>query len=103
MPWRIIVGEDPTYVSKSVNIQNNNVYYNDKPLVFIHTHFLDGRFKEFNEIIYKTLWNLKKYRELSIIQRIIDNCWHIRIPSQPREHIWNHKNDSFRELAELIV
>ena len=70
MPWRIIVGEDPTYVSKSVNIQNNNIYYNDKPLVFVHTHFDQTRFIEFNKIIYKTLWNLKKYKELSIIDSL---------------------------------
>jgi len=27
--------------------------------------------------------------------------WVIKIPSQPRENIWNHANDSFRELAYL--
>jgi len=75
MPWRIIVGEDPTYVSKSVNIQNNNIYYNDKPLVFVHSHFDQTRFIEFNKIIYKTLWNLKKYKELSIIQSLCPEFW----------------------------
>lgn len=103
MPWRILIGIDPTYVARSVNIKNNNIYYKNKPLVFIHTHFLDGRFKEFNNIIGHTLLKLKKYRELSIINRIIDNSWHIKIPSQPREGIWNHNNDSFRELAKLLA
>ena len=27
--------------------------------------------------------------------------WLLNIPAQPREGIWNHKNDSFRELAVL--
>jgi hypothetical protein len=103
MPWRIILGYDPKYVYKCINIKNNNIYYKDKPLVFIHTHFLDGRFKEFNNLIGCTLLKLKKYRELSIINRIIDNCWHIKIPSQPRQGIWNHNNDSFRELAKLLA
>ena len=103
MPWRIILGYDPKYVYKCINIKNNNIYYKDKPLVFIHTHFLDGRFKEFNNLIGYVLLKLKKYRELSIINRIIDNCWHIKIPSQPRQGIWNHNNDSFRELAKLLA
>jgi hypothetical protein len=103
MPWRIILGYDPKYIYKCINIKNNNIYYKDKPLVFIHTHFLDGRFKEFNNLIGYVLLKLKKYRELSIINRIIDNCWHIKIPSQPRQGIWNHNNDSFRELAKLLA
>ena len=45
---------------------------------------------------------LKRYKELLVIDRIINNKWIIKIPKQPRNGIWNHNNDSFRELASLM-
>tara|TARA_Y100000591_G_C21819277_1_gene692652 strand:- start:37 stop:1632 length:1596 start_codon:yes stop_codon:yes gene_type:complete len=102
MPWRMIVG-DPNYVKKCINIQNNNIRYKNSPLSFIHTHFLDGRFKDFNLLIVKALMGLRRYKELAIIQRIINNNWLIKLPIQPKPGIWKHANDSFRELVKNIV
>ena len=49
----------------------------------------------------KLLYVCKKYRQLLIIDYVKNNKWIINIPSQPRNDIWNHTNDSFRELAYL--
>ena len=102
MPWRMILGE-AKYVKRCINIQNNNIRYKNSPLSFVHTHFLDGRFKDFNLLIVKALMGLRRYKELAIIQRIINNNWLIKLPIQPKPGIWKHANDSFRELVRNIV
>jgi len=101
MPWRVIVGDDPQQVVNSISIKNDNIYIEDKPLVFLHTHFHDSRFTQINDIFIRALKQLKRYKELLIIDRNISKSWIIKIPKQPRMGIWNHKNDSFRELALL--
>ena len=101
MPWRIIVGENPQQVVNSININNGTLNIGDKPLVFLHTHFNDRRFTQVNNIFINALKKLKRYRELLIIDRIINKNWTIRIPKQPQQGIWRHANDSFRELAIL--
>ena len=101
MPWRIIVGENPQQVVNSININNGTLNIGDKPLVFLHTHFHDRRFTQVNNIFINALKKLKRYRELLIIDRIINKNWTIRIPRQPQQGIWRHANDSFRELAIL--
>ena len=102
MPWRIIIGDNPKEVINSININNNQLNIGDKPLVFLHTHFHDQRFLEINNIFINALRKLKRYKELLIIDRIINKNWTIKIPKQPRNGIWNHNNDSFRELALLM-
>ena len=101
MPWRIIVGENPQEVVNSININNNQLNIGNKPLVFLHTHFDDQRFIQINNIFINALTKLKRYKELLIIDRIINKKWTINIPKQPRQGIWRHANDSFRELALL--
>ena len=101
MPWRIIVGDNPQQVVNSININNNQVNIGSKPLSFLHTHFHDQRFIQINNIFINALRKLKRYKELLIIDRIINKNWTIKIPKQPQQGIWNHKNDSFRELALL--
>lgn len=102
MPWRIIIGDDPEETKRNIQVKNNNIFIKDKPLVFLHTHFLDPRFKEVNSIFIEALKTLKRHRELMIIDRIMHDKWVIRIPKQPLPGIWRHKNDSFRELALLF-
>lgn len=101
MPWRIIVGDNPKEVINSININNNQLNIGDKPLVFLHTHFHDQRFLEINNIFINALRKLKRYKELLIIDRIINKNWTIKIPKQPRQGLWRHANDSFRELVFL--
>lgn len=101
MPWRIIVGDNPQEVVNSININNNQINIGSKPLVFLHTHFDDQRFIQINNIFINALRKLKRYKELLIIDRIINKNWTIKIPKQPQQGIWRHANDSFRELALL--
>ena len=101
MPWRILLANNQEEVLKSININNNVINIANKPLVFLHTHFDDQRFIQVNNIFINALQKLKRYKELLIIDRIINKNWTIKIPKQPQQGIWNHKNDSFRELAML--
>ena len=102
MPWRIILSDNPNITKSQITIANNEININNKPLIFLHTHFHDKRFVEANSIFINALKTLKMYKELLIIDRIINNKWIIKIPKQPRNGIWNHNNDSFRELALLM-
>jgi len=101
MPWRILLSENPRETASSISIHENQITINNKPLIFLHTHFEDPRFFRVNEIFLNLLIELQRYKELLIIDRIINKKWNIKIPSQPQQGIWNHKNDSFRELALL--
>tara|TARA_Y100000996_G_scaffold415577_1_gene411372 strand:- start:5705 stop:7261 length:1557 start_codon:yes stop_codon:yes gene_type:complete len=102
MPWRIILSDNPSKTKSQITITNNEININNKPLIFLHTHFHDKRFVEANSIFINVLKRLNRYKELLIIDRIINNKWIIKIPKQPRNGIWNHNNDSFRELALLM-
>ena len=84
------------------NPKEMNIYYKNKPLKFVHTHFLEQTFNEFNLTIIKHLVNAKMYKILAIIYRVIHKKWIIKIPKQPLEGIGQHSNDSFRELAVLL-
>ena len=102
--WRYLLSDEPSekiakYITSS---PNNKLYYKDKPLKFIHTHFLDNRFYNFNSIIIEHLKRARNYKLLSIIFRVIHNKWILKIPKQPMIGLGHHKNDSYRELAELI-
>ena len=101
MPWRVLIGVNPQQVVNNINIKDNKLNYKNKEIVFLHTHFNDQRFVQVNNIFINALTKLKRYKELMIIDRIINDKWIIKIPKQPRMGIWNHKNDSFRELAML--
>lgn len=102
MPWRIILSDNPSKTKSEIRIVNNEININNKPLIFLHTHFHDKRFVEANSIFINALKTLNRHKELLIIDRIINNKWIIKIPKQPRNGIWNHNNDSFRELALLM-
>ena len=102
MPWRIILSDNPSKTKSQITIANNEININNKPLIFLHTHFHDKRFVEANSIFINALKTLNRHKELLIIDRIINNKWIIKIPKQPRNGIWNHNNDSFRELALLM-
>ena len=101
MPWRILLANNPQEVVNSINTNNNQINIANKPLAFLHTHFDDQRFVQINYIFIDALRKLKRYKELLIIDRIINKNWTIKIPKQPQQGIWRHANDSFRELALL--
>ena len=101
--WRYILSpEGPRKISSHISSDKGVVMYKDKPLKFIHTHFLDQRFNDFNNLLVNHINNAKIYKILLIIFRVIKDKWIIKIPKQPIQGMGNHKNDSFRELPELI-
>ena len=102
--WRFYLSDSSkNEISKNITSKINDIlYYKNKPLKFIHTHFLDSRFNEFNDIIISHLKNAKLYKLLLIIYRIINNKWILRIPKQPLNGLGYHKNDSYRELPLLM-
>ena len=102
MPWTSILNDEIFSLYKSrFTIIDNVIYYNFKPLKSVHTHIRDSRFIDFNSLIIKLLKSSGNYRLLTIIEKSIAGHWNVTIPSQPRNDIYHHNNDSFRELAAL--
>lgn len=101
--WRLYLSpEGSEKIASYLSSDKGVVMYKDKPLKFIHTHFLDPRFNDFNNLLLYHINNAKLYKVLLIIYRIINDKWIIKIPKQPIEGIGNHMNDSFRELPGLM-
>lgn len=101
--WRFVLGIEPgQQIASYVNVRDDKIYYRDEPLKFIHTHFNTTEFRDINSFFVKKLAEARRYRELSIIYRVINNAWVLQIPKQPMKGIWKHNNDSYRELALLM-
>jgi len=101
--WRFILGkEDSKTVASNIKIANTGkIYYKNSPLKCIHTHFKEERFKDINNLFMLRMAQARYYKELTCVYRSINGKWIIKMPTQPREGLWNHNNDSFRELAML--
>ncbi len=100
--WRFLLSdESPQQISNHIT-SKDKLYYKNKPLKFVHTHFLVQRFQQFNNLIIKHLSNAKMYKMLAIIYRVIHNKWVLRIPKQPIQGLGRHNNDSYRELPILM-
>lgn len=102
--WRLMLSlESPQEIANNINsLPNDKLYYKNKPLKFVHTHFLDQRFEQFNNLIIRHLTNAKMYKLLAIIYRVINNKWVLKIPKQPIQGLGRHNNDSYRELPILM-
>ena len=102
--WRMLLSdESPEQIAKHITSSpKEGLLYKNKPLKFIHTHFLDKRFHVFNSVILHHLKNTRNFKILSIVYRIIHNKWIIYIPKQPIHGLGHHKNDSFRELPYIF-
>ena len=101
--WRFILGlESGEKIISNMKINNNKVYYKDKPLKFIHTHFNKPDFTKINNIFIQLLSTAKCYKEVLAIYRLIHNKWILKIPKQPIQGLYSHKNDSYRELALIL-
>ena len=100
--WRLLLSnESPQQIANHIT-SKDKLYYKNKPLKFVHTHFLDQRFQQFNNLIIKHLSNAKMYKILAIIYRVIHNKWVLKIPKQPIQGLGRHNNDSYRELPILM-
>ena len=102
--WRLLLSdESPQQIANHItSLPNDKLYYKKKPLKFVHTHFLDQRFQQFNNLIIQHLSNAKMYKLLAIIYRVINNKWVLKIPKQPVQGLGRHNNDSYRELPILM-
>jgi hypothetical protein len=102
--WRFFLSPEGTQkiANNITSMPNDKLYYKNKPLKFVHTHFLDKRFQSFNQLIIEHLTNAKIYKILAIIYRVIHNKWILKIPKQPLKGIGYHNNDSYRELPLLM-
>jgi hypothetical protein len=101
--WRFILGlESSEKIASYVNVKNNKLFYKDKRLKFIHTHFNSPRFKNINDFLIQKLKEAYLWKELSIIYRVINDKWVLTIPKQPLQGLFFHKNDSYRELSLLF-
>lgn len=95
--WRYFFNPDPQpFDSFFSSKPNDNVYYKNKTLCCVHTHFRNLKFINFNNLVIQHLTKAKKYKELMIIYRIIRGAWVLKIPKD------QHKN-SFRELAFMLA
>ncbi len=102
--WRLMLSlESPQEIANNIkSLPNDKLYYKNKPLKFVHTHFLDQRFQQFNTLIIQHLTTAKMYKILAIIYRVINNKWVLKIPKQPIQGLGRHNNDSYRELPILM-
>lgn len=102
--WRFLFSpEGSKQVAKNVSsFPNDKLYYKNKPLKFVHTHFLQLHHQKFNDLIIHHLSNAKMYKILAIIYRVINNKWILKMPKQPISGLGQHKNDSYRELLQLM-
>ena len=103
--WRLTLSNEPAdeianhFSAKS---KTGLIYYKQLPIKFIHTHFNDGRFDDFNNIIIHNLIIAKNYKILAIIFRVHNRKWVLTVPKQPMVGWGKHKNDSYRELPILM-
>lgn len=100
--WRMYLSNENKQTIANHITSSDTLYYKNKPLRFIHTHFHDARFKQFNECIIHHLSKSKMYKVLAIIYRVINNKWILKIPEQPMKEWGQHNNDSYRELPLLM-
>lgn len=103
--WRVTQSDQaPQEIINELSIVENKINYKGAPLKFVHTHFYETRedVKLFNDVIVQCLNQIKDYKSLLIIKRMVDGKWKIQIPEQPMVGKWSHSNDSFRELLGLI-
>ena len=103
--WRLKLSDEPAeIVAKrfTSNASDVDVYYNNQPIKFIHTHFHDDRFEDFNKLIIHHYLHAKNYKILAIIFRVINKMWVLTVPKQPLTGLGKHKNDSYRELPVLM-
>lgn len=100
--WRFLLGlESFDKIASHVSVKHGALFYKNKRLKFIHTHFNDNRFKNINNYLISKMIEAGLYKEILIIERMINEKWIVRIPKQPMSGLGHHANDSFRELAVM--
>ena len=73
--------------------------FDNQSIKCVHTHFGTNDYNKFNSFIINKLVEAKRWKEILIIERIINGFWTIILPTQPLPGMYHHVDDSFRELA----
>lgn len=103
--WRFIVGEENGEFIASYmkpDVKSNRIFYKNKPLKFIHTHFNKPEFEKLNRFFIQKMMEAKMHKELLCVYRCKYNKWIISVPKQPMTGLGSHNNDSFREIPILL-
>lgn len=107
--WRLYQSSyTPQQVASNVSFNSSirKICYNDKPIKNIHTHFAkghdDAQIVSFNQLIIGILKKFKIYEYLLLLNRIYAEKWIITLPKQPMAYPWDHPNDSFRGMLDLL-
>ena len=84
-------------------VQKNKLLLSNKEIKTFHTHFKKkDSFAKINAFIQGMLAKSKKWREVAIIDRMLDQKWRLIIPKQPtRNPHFRHANDSYRMYPRL--
>ena len=57
--WRLDYGDkNPNIIKSYLTYDNENIYYKQLPLIFVHTHFKYPQYNNFNQLIISTLQNI---------------------------------------------
>lgn len=75
--------------------------FDNKKIKCVHTHFGSNDYDKFNKFIINKLVDANRWKEIMIIERIINGFWSIILPTQPLPGEFHHADDSFRELAVI--
>jgi len=103
--WRVDQSDQsPEQIIANLSTKESSIYYKDKPLRCVHTHFDTIRtiISNFNKVIIQNLIKCGDYKSTLIINRMLNDTWQLTVPKQPLKGFWKHKNDSFRELMLLM-
>jgi hypothetical protein len=75
--------------------------FKGKPIVFVHTHFSSKDKIVYNSFLFNLFMACHRYRECCLIHRMLFGKWIINLPKQPMQGVWQHNDDSFRELVRI--
>lgn len=101
--WRFLLSNEPAEkIASYLSIRDDKIYYKDERLKFIHTHFNSKRFERINQFFIQLMKQARLWKELAVVYRVINDKWVLTIPKQPKQGLFFHKNDSYRELPLLF-
>jgi hypothetical protein len=102
--WRVERSAEPieTMMSYFEHVPKTKLaLFKKKPIVFVHTKFASAEKAFFNSFIFNFLMQCERYKECSILQRVMHGKWILNIPRQPLHGLWAHNDDGFREMVRI--
>jgi len=102
--WRIFQGDSsPLQLLSCLGVKEGTITYKNNTIAFIHTHIASptGTQGNFNKVMINLMRKANLWRHLLVISFIKKGVWEVLIPKQPKQGIWRHTDDSFRELVDM--